>query len=292
MRLFSFYIFRCLIILFRFIPFPLLYVLSDFLRFILKNILRYRVSVIQKNIDYCFPDHSEEYKEDCYQQFYKQFVDILLESIKGLSTPEAVLAKRYKLKNPELLQDYYEDQKPIAIYTCHYNNWEWGPLTMGRQMDHHIVGVVKELTNKHINRFIIDGRSKNNVTVIPTYKTAEYLSQDFNKPPTKCLIFISDQRPSDQSKGIEVSFFDKKIIFDHKSAEYIKSLDLPVYNANVHRLRRGHYEIELIPLANINGNSTTQEITNSYVSNLEELISLSPSSWLWTHKRFKDYITY
>lgn len=185
--------FRILVFIFWLIPFPLLYMLSDGLRFLLKNILRYRVSVIQKNIEFVFPDKSQQWRDNIANQFYKNFVDILLESIKGLSISGDKLIKRYRFRNPELMDAIYNENKHVIVFSQHQNNWEWAPLCLGLQIKHHIVGVVKLLSNPYINTFLQNGRSGNNVSVVPTLKVGSYFKKLQVKEKYEALVFIADQ---------------------------------------------------------------------------------------------------
>ena len=89
--------------------------------------------------------------------FYKNFADILVEGIKGISLSEKEIVKRYKFINPELAQAYYEKDKNIMIAGSHYANWEWGVLAGAPQINHHCIGLYKPLSNK-----LIDEHFKNN----------------------------------------------------------------------------------------------------------------------------------
>lgn len=292
MKFLAYIAFRFLIALFTLLPFRVMYLLSDLLRIIFKNVIRYRVSVIDKNLSYCFPSMSKKERLKIREDFYKNFIDIILESIKGLSINPNKLIKRYKFKNPEILDVIHEQDQHVIFFSQHYNNWEWAPICLGIQMKHHLIGVVKFLSNKYINNYMIGGRSGNNVSVIPTYQTARYFATLPDEDKTVGIVFIADQKPSGKEKSIELPFLSSKASFHAGAAKYAIKSGLPVYSIDVHRSGRGIYEIEVIKLAESDEFSTAEDLTSRFKENLESLIRKSPESWLWSHKRFKDFLSY
>lgn len=263
------------------------------LRFLLKNIFRYRVGVIDKNLGYVFPDKNQSERKTIRNQFYKNFVDVILESIKGLSFDPNKLIDRFRIRNPEILKPYFEQGQHVIMYSQHYNNWEWGPICLGLQIEHHIKGIVKKLSNPKSNEFIVEGRSGNNVSVIYTYETAEYfktLKEGHLSP--QAIVFIADQLPYGKTRFTELSLFGQKTKFHLGAAAYACEYDLPVFSFDVHRMARGRYELDIIPLCLKPGDESPESLTATYAAHLEQLIKKSPASWLWSHKRFKGWVNY
>jgi len=287
----SYIFFRALVIKFKFIPFPVLYALSDGFRFLFKNILRYRVSVIRKNIEHCFPNKSKKEQIEIFNDFYKNFIDIILESIKGLGADPHKLIARYKFTNPEILEKYFDQNQHVIVYSQHYNNWEWGPLTLGLQIEHHIVGIVKYLSNKYMNDYFITGRSGNNVSVVPTFGTGRYFAQLKNKSP-QAIVFIADQLPRSKGKSVDLDFLGQHTSFHNGAANYAYQSNFPIVSFDVHRIKRGYYKVDIAELHDTPKELSPDQITEIYKNHLEQLILKSPSSWLWSHKRFKQEIAY
>jgi len=269
-----------------------LYFISDFFRFILRHIFKYRVSVVNTNLAYCFPKKSEVERKKLADQFYKNFIDIILESIKGLATNPNKLIDRYKFRNPELIDAYFDKGEHVIIYSQHFNNWEWAPLCLGLQMQHHLVGAVKMLSNQYINKYMKSGRSGNNVSVIPTYETARYFSKLDSQQKPVGIVFIADQKPSGKERSIEMDFLSQKTSFHGGAAKYGVKSGLAIFSLDVHRMGRGRYEVEAVQLAKAGEMDSAEQLTEKYIKNLEKLIIDSPASWLWSHKRFKNKISY
>ena len=291
MNFFSYIIFRAFSLKIRFIPFALLYITSDVLRFILKNVFRYRTGVIKKNVAFCLPNISPEQVNSIANSFYVNFVDIVLESMKGFSYDPKKMISRYRLINPDILDPYFENQQSVIILSQHYNNWEWGSICLGLQTQHHIVGVIKKISNKYIHAFVAKARSRNNVSVVNADDAAKYIR--YHKPnKPEALVLIADQYPYNKRHRTAAQFFDHDIDFHSGTGLIASWTDCPIFSIDIHKVKRGHYKLELVKLVDKASDSTPQEITKLYARHLESLIRKSPHSWLWSHKRFKDNIEY
>ncbi len=290
MKFLTYIIFRLFTGLFRFIPFLVLYRISDTFSFLLHKIFKYRLHVIQKNIKHCLPELSEKQQKEIVKNFYTNFVDISLESIKGLSISPESLIPRFKLLNPEILDPHINKNETVICFSQHYNNWEWGSISLGLQMEHHVVGIVKFLSNKYINQYIMAGRTGNNVSVVPTFKTKDY----FNDLPQQkqAIVFIADQMPYKNNIRTDVNFFGNPTPFHLGAAHYSIQSGLPVYSIDIRRIKRGYYEVEIFPICVDPSQATPESITHTYVTHLEALILESKHSWLWSHKRFKGIVEY
>ena len=270
-------------------PFGVLYVLSDIIRFLLKNVIGYRRSVIRKNLQFCFSQYTESDLRLLEKEVYQNFVDIILESLKGLGTNPHKLIPRYTFRNPEILNQH---QDHIILFSQHLNNWEWAPICLGLQMKHELIGVVKFLSNKYINQFMIDGRSGNNVSVVPTYGAGKYFSQlpDIKEP--KALVFIADQRPYGRNAALTLEFLGQSSLWHHGASLMAVKSSYPIYTIDVYRVARGRYEVEAYPLCEDPSAMKPEDLTKIYKDHLEDLVNKNKGSWLWSHKRFKESIKY
>ena len=259
----------------------------------MKHVFKYRLAVIEKNIHHCFSStlDADEQKE-IVNRFYKNFVDILLESIKGLSIKPEKLVSRFKIKNPELIEKHFYQNQNVIIYSQHYNNWEWGPITLGLQMKHHVVGIVKSISNKYIHDYMIKGRSKTNVSVVPTGNTYKYFSTIHSKEKPQAVFFIADQNPHSSERISQVNFFGQPTPFHNGAAIYALRSKCDIFTLDIIRKGRGHYEAQASLLSTSAESLSSDELTTRYANHLEALIIKTPEAWLWSHKRFKKIINY
>lgn len=55
----------------------------------------------------------------------------------------------------------------------------------------------------------------------------------------------------------------------------------------MHRIRRGYYEITILPVTENPVEETDYVITRKHLSLLENDIRQQPANWLWSHRRWK-----
>lgn len=277
--------FRFFVFLFRIMPFPVIYGLSNFVAFVLHRLAGYRLKVIRSNLRVAFPEMPEAELKKVISAFYRNLADLLVESIKGFSLSEKQIRKRFIVKNPEILVPYYERNKSVIAVTGHTGNWEWGILAAPLCTELTCVGLYKPLTNKRMDHYIKSNRCRNGSHLTSIYVTALSFERYINK--SSLIMMVSDQSPSNLRKSYWVDFFGRETACLHGAEKYARLYDLPVFYFNVHRFKRGHYEVEFFPVTEVAKEAAEGEITRRYMQLLEEYIRRNPASWLWSHRRWK-----
>ena len=100
-------------------------------------------------------------------------------------------------------------------------------------------------------------------------------------------MMVADQSPSNVKKSFWVNFLGKDTACLHGPEKYSKLYDLPVLYFNVHRIKRGYYEVELSHITDEPKSMPEGEITRLYMNHLEKYIRAYPANWLWSHRRWK-----
>lgn len=279
----NYLIFRIFIESFRLIPFRLLYIISDIGSFILFKLFKYRKKAIYENLTMAFPEKSKSEIRKIANKFYPNFMDVLLEGLKGMTMSTKSVLKRHKLLNPEILEPYFEQGKNILCLGAHYSNWEWG-VSIDMHMKHDSVTVYKAVKNQRINKFIRESRSRWGMKQISMEKTRTIF---YNIEKPKFIILIADQSPSLTHLAIWVDFLGRDTPCIHGPEAYGLKFNYPVIFLDFQRVKRGHYTTELSLLAEEPASLEKNEITKKYMAMLEEVIRKKPEDWLWTHKRWK-----
>lgn len=285
MQYIGYLLFRVIIFLFKFIPFRCLYLLSDFLFFLLFYIVKYRKNVVLTNLKNSFPEKSEEDIKKIAKDFYHNLSDITLESIKGLTMNKKQLLKRYKVINLEFEHKYYEKGTGVIAVGSHYANWEWGIMCFSLQFSHETHGIYKPLSNKFIDKYIRKSRAAGGMNLVPIMETYNHFQKNFEKPPMQML--VSDQSPSNINKAHWIKFLNQDTACLHGMESYAKKYNLPIIYGDVQRVKRGYYEIKMLPVFDKPRETSEGEITKKFYEILEEIIICKPENWLWSHKRWK-----
>ena len=118
---------------------------------------------------------------------------------------------------------------------------------------------------------------------------ATHMKEDFlsYKNSQYVLGLVADQNPGDPYHAWWFNFFGKPTPFLQGPARAAISNDTAVVFAFIHKPRRGYYHA-VFTLAAENARSfTEQELTQKFVSYIEEVIKKYPDMWLWSHRRWK-----
>jgi Kdo2-lipid IVA lauroyltransferase/acyltransferase len=287
MHLLTTFFFFIAVILFGLIPFPLLYGLSNLTRFIVYKLIGYRKEIVKKNLEGSFPGISTFELERLTRLFYKNLADIFMEGIKSFAMMKYQIKRRHRIINPELLEELYQADRSVIGVTGHYANWEWGSLSPGLQTKYKVVAFYKPMSNKYSNKFVLWNRSRFGTTLAPIKET----SVTFEKFKGTKTIFLmaADQSVSEEyrDKAHWIQFLNRDTPFLHGMEKHARKNNLPVIYADIQRVKRGYYTIELSvltlnPLECIEG-----ELTEMYARKLESIILKKPEDWLWSHRRWK-----
>jgi KDO2-lipid IV(A) lauroyltransferase len=277
------YILFFFLLLISILPFPVLYILSDILFFILFYVLGYRKKVVLKNLEGSLAPDADLRKVS--RKFYRFLADTVVESVKFLTISKKGLLKRIQCDNPEIMEAYAKENRSVIFMSGHYGNWELLIYSMNLLFPHKAIGVGKPLTNVVLNKLINDRRSKTGMKII----NAKNIKEEFNKDKDTLTasLFLSDQYPGGVNKGFPAIFLNKETEFMYGAEKYAIDYNFPSVYADVERIRRGHYKIHLVKLADNPANAAYGDIMKQYISLIEKTILRAPEFWLWSHKRWK-----
>ncbi|NLL28989.1 MAG: hypothetical protein GX259_09355 [Bacteroidales bacterium] len=277
--------FRIMLFFLYLMPFRLIYVFSDFTAFLLHKVIKYRKDVVYNNLSKSFPQKTKKEIKKYAAKFYRNFSDVMLESGKGYITNPKKIKKRYVFSNVEILNQYYENGKSIILQMGHFNNWEWLGMTLSYDVFHKIFAIYRPLKNRRIDAYIKKAREKRQFNIVPMANTG-LMFRNIAKQP--CIfVLISDQSPTQSDKAYWTYFLNQETGFLHGTEIYSKKFKLPIVFAKVIRIKRGYYKIDFIPIADENDLKQEGKATINYAKMLEKTIIEQPTSWLWSHRRWK-----
>ena len=208
------------------LPLSVLYMFSTFAYVFLYYILGYRKKVVFNNLQNSFPDRHEDARKQIAKSFYKHFSDILVEGIKNLSISKKNLEARVRLKNPELIEEYYKNKQSVILTSGHYNNWEWLITIQNCLLPHQAVGIGMPLSQKSLDQKINSRRSRLGM-IVTNSKNYKNCISELNKTPYALLI-LGDQSPGDEKKSFWTTFLKQDTGFVFGTEMIANHYDLPV----------------------------------------------------------------
>lgn len=265
-----------------YLPLRILYVVADFLFLLLCTILPYRKKVIDHNLLLAFPAKTTEERKQLRKDFYRYFADLLIESIKNLTTSEKELRERMQLDNPDILDQLQALGKPVLLVAGHYNNWEWLITAQALWFKNPNFGIGMPLSHPFWNQKLTARRERFGLEVVH----AQNYQKAFQSKQSVVLV-LADQAPSSDNNCLWLPFLNREtaVIF---GPEYMANkYDCAIVFINISNSKRGYYNIELKVLAEDSGKLNYQDLTRLHLQKLEAQIQQNPARWLWSHKRWK-----
>jgi len=268
------------------LPHGILYRISDVLYFILYFLVGYRKKVVAQNLLRAFPTKSIKERQQIARNFYQHLCDIIVESVKTFTITHKEGQKRFRLKNPEALENYFENHKSAICFSAHYCNWEMAGTSIASFVHHTPIAIYKSINNAFLNDKMLETRSSKGSVLINKSVFKKQFDDYVQKQIPVIAFFLSDQSPNTKN-AYWVPFFNIETAFAFGGEAYARKYDLPVFYGKITKPRRGHYEAEFILLAETLSDKPNGWAVEAFSRALETQIKEEPALWLWSHKRWK-----
>ncbi len=266
------------------LPFWALYLLSDGMRFLLFGLIGYRKKVVLTNLRNSFPEKSEVEIQTIARQFYRNFCDLVLETLKTLTIGPAALKKHVLFEDRSVFQQYFDQEKSVIVVMGHIGNWELGGARFALEPIHPLYVIYHPLHNPYFDRLVYHMRTRMGNRLYAMKDTIR--SMMANRDQVTATAFIADQTPSPQS-AYWTTFLNQDTPIFTGTEKLARKLGFPVIYVSLHRVKRGLYAIKPEVLIEDPKSTAPNEISEMHTRRLEQDINAYPDTWLWTHRRWK-----
>ena len=279
------------------LPFWVLYRLSDVIFVLVYYVVHYRRRVALENIRTSFPEKSEAECRAICRQFFRNFADYIVETIKINHVSDSEIKRRFEVRGIEHVDRLFSEGRSIAMYYSHCGNWEWGPsITLWsdfKPSDETVYAqVYRPLSNKWMDEYMLRLRSRfGSVSYEKRLVFRDLLM--LRKAGKKYICgFMSDQKPSAGDVTHVVRFLDHPTAMITGTETIVRRLNLAALYWDVERVKRGYYRTTIKLMTDDVAKLPEFALTDMYARMLQETIRRTPDIWLWTHKRWKYHVEY
>lgn len=273
-----------LLYLLSLVPLKILFLFSDGIYTLLYHIVGYRKEVVRKNLAIAFPEKSEEERKRIEKQFYKNFIDNFIETLKLLSGGREFAMKHFYVDNTLLEQEFAKGKK-LQFHLGHNFNWEVGNVAVGPNTSYQMLGVYMPVKNEVFEKLMMKIRTVSGNVLLPATDMKNAMLP--YRSTTYLLALIADQVPGDPSKAYWMNFFGKPTPFIRGPERGAAAGNLSVMFGQIYKVKRGYYELSYELCTSDAASLPNGEITRRYVRYLEKVIREHPEMWLWSHRRWK-----
>ncbi len=266
------------------LPLRVLYLFGDMVYGILYYIARYRKKVVIENLRIAFPEKTVEERTKIMKDFYHNFVDTFIETIKFISWNKKSFEKRI-LIDMKGIETAYACGKSINAVGMHNFNWEFVNWGLAMQVKYPFLGIYLPVGNKHFDRIIRNMRSRFGTILLPaTDFKNHYLKYD---DTTHVMASAADQSPGNLSSVYWVPFFGRPTAFVTGVEKGARVNNSAVVFAHFYKQKRGYYKLDTEFITDNPLSLPEGELTKQYVQYCEKCIRKIPANYLWSHRKWK-----
>lgn len=278
-------------------PLGALYVFSDLAAPVVRHVARYRLRVVRDNLAKCFPDMAEKDRRAIEKDFYRNFTDYVVETVKLLHITDEEMERRMTFEGLEHIDRALDSGRDVLIYFSHCFNWEWAPsVTLrlpSRAAGRSVVcaQVYRPLRDRDFDSLMLRIRSRFGSESFAKSQVLRDLIRLRREGTASVTGFMSDQKPSHGDPVHIIPFLGRPTKVITGTETLARRLGMAVVYWDITKPARGHYHVNVVRLTENAADTQPFELTDKYFSLLEKNIRQNPSIWLWTHNRWKHRLT-
>lgn len=236
------------------------------------------------NLLIAFPEKTAAEREKIAQQFYHNFIDNFLETIKFLSWNIKDAEKRFEF-NEAGLEAAYACGKPIHIIGMHNFNWEFVNWGVSIRAKYPMLAIYMPIGQKDFNKIIFDMRSRYGAHMLPATTFKRAIMPWIGK--VHVLASAADQSPGNPQNAYWVDFFGRETAFVTGPEKGARINDAAVVFAHFYRVRRGYYKMDTTLYTENPLQLPEGQLTRDYAKYIESCLRERPDNYLWSHRRWK-----
>lgn len=268
------------------LPFPFWYAFSSFCAFLGEYVVRYRRAVVDMQLRRCFPEFDDATIARTRRRFYRNFMDVMVESIKAQTLSGEELDRRVELVGMDLVRDELRAGRIAVLTTSHVCNWEWTLQALSKHLGFPMDAAYKPLHNEFSDRLFLTLRSRFGATMVPDKRVPMHVLRRRRQP--RAVAMVADQDPTLASARRVTTFFGHPTTFYLGPEVLTRAVGGSLFYVAVERTARGHYRVELEPLVAHDEDLPEGAVTDRYAARVEAQIRAHPSDWLWAYRRWKN----
>lgn len=249
-----------------------------------------RREITRDNLKKAFPEKDNEWIENVCKSSFVNLGIVFAEIFWLKNATKEQILNHTKFSGKELLDEVASRGRGMIMLSAHFGNWELLALSSGLFYEKTYNIIVKPQSNKFLDKYINQIRTKFGNKVIDMYHSSfELIKLIKNKGN---LALLADQSAT-SDKDIYVDFFGRKALTFDAPAQLALKFKIPIIMGFAVRQSDGSYKIDIFELDHSdlkNNPEDIAELTRRHTKILEDMIRKHPDHWVWQHRRWKHTI--
>lgn len=266
------------------LPLKILYVFSDIIYFINLYIVGYRKNVVLENLRKSFPEKDEKEIRQICNQFFLNFSDYIVETVKSFTISETELKVRVQHLNQEVFKDAKNEGKNIILLAGHIFNWEWYTALATIIPQEHCYPVYRKMQNDFWEEQVKKIRNRFGNEALEANDVIRHVFRNQNNG-NSIYMFVADQTPNRVDYGLEFLNQATPVFIGYD--KLATRMDLVFVYCEMKKVKRGYYQINYHQILPDGEKFVEFEVVKKFHKMLENTIHKKPNNYLWSHRKWK-----
>ena len=275
-----------IILLFSKLPLKILYIFSDCTFFLIYHIVGYRKEVVSENLRNSFPHRTNEELKKIRKNFYLNFSDYIVETLKSFTMSSHELRVRVQHLNQDIFHEAKAEGKNVILLSGHVFNWEWFNALATIIPQENSFPVYRKVQSNFWEEKVKSIRNRFGNHAIEAKEVIRHIFRNPNDG-NSVYMFVADQTPHFSEITYGLNFLNQKtpafIGYDKLSTR----MDLAFVYCDMKKVKRGFYQINYYRIYPDGEKFVEHEVVKKFHKLLENTINKRPDNYLWSHRRWK-----
>lgn len=248
----------------------------------LKLIVPHKQHIIHTNLKRCFPDKTDQQRQDIYQQNYTNLGISLIEMGLCWWWPQHKLLKLVEIRGLEHVENALKQNKGVLLLTGHFTSLEIGARLLALYMPVQVM--YRTQKNRLFDSYLYTKRCGYFENTISRKNTRQLIKGLKNQVPT----WYAPDQDFPNENNIFAPFFNIPTATITATARLAKAGNAAVFTYFPERKADGTgYILHIEPaLKNFPSDDIMADAT-AINQSIEKNVTLFPKQYMWIHKRFK-----
>ncbi|MBZ0202210.1 MAG: hypothetical protein K8I03_04255 [Ignavibacteria bacterium] len=247
-----------------------------------------RKSTALSNLKLAFPEKSNKELNRIIKGCYRNVFTVIGEFLCMQRFSDEEMNKIMRITNPELIYSKLKTGRSLILISAHFGNWELTAYGCARTLGKKLNVVVKEQSNKRLDKAINEMRSSAGNKMIEMRGSLRGILNALHGG--EIVAMLGDQAAP--KENIRINFFVNDVpAFEGTAKIAIKTGAAVLFGVSV-RNEEGNYEVTMQEIDTSKFTEASEEnvkdLTQMHIDLLVEQIRKRPDHWLWFHRRFKN----
>lgn len=277
------FVFAILILISK-LPLKVLYIFSDIIYGLVYYLAGYRKNVVRENLTKSFPEKSITEIRLIQKNFYKNFSDYIVETLKSFTISETELRVRVQHINQEVFYEANAEGKNVIMLSGHIFNWEWYNALAKVVPQRNCYPVYRHMQSGFWDRKIKKIRNSFGNEALEDVEVIKHIFRNPNDGES-VYMFVADQSPSEINEGIIFLNQETPVFVGYD--KLATRMDLAFIFCEMKKVKRGFYQVNYYRIYPDEEKFLPNEVVKKFHKLLENTINKHPDNWLWSHRRWK-----